>query len=289
MSRGIEDSERDEDTADGAYLVPGLERGLRILACFSRKEPVLSAPDISRRLEIPRTTVFRLLQTLEQMGFVERASREASFQLGVGALHLGFDYLSSLPLIERGLPVMQRLRDRIGLTVHLVIRDGTDIVYAARAEGPTSRLGNFKVNLGTRLPAHATVHGQVLLGDLDIGDLTKLYSGPDLPRFSPNTPSTVIQLYERIQVASRQGYGVSESYFESGVSAVSAPVRCAAGNIIAVVAITIGRSKIDGDLDRNLLIHEVISAADEISKLLRGERTPRRITRGKEDVFSALR
>lgn len=289
MSRDIKDPESDEDTTDGAYLVPGLERGLRILACFSRKEPVLSAPEISRRLEIPRTTVFRLLQTLEQMGFVERASREASFQLSVGALHLGFDYLNSLPVIRRGLPAMQRLRDRIGLTVHLVIRDGTDIVYAARAEGPTSRLGNFKVNLGTRLPAHATVHGQVLLGDLDVVDLTKLYNGPDLPRFSPYTPSTVIELHERILVASRQGYGISESYFESGVSAVSAPVRCKAGNILAVVAVTIGRSKIDGDLDRNQLVDEVIGTANEISTLLRGEHTSRRNTRGEEDVFSALR
>ncbi|BEU21185.1 IclR family transcriptional regulator [Paraburkholderia terrae] len=289
MSRGIENAESGEDATDGAYLVPGLERGLRILAEFSRKEPVLSAPEISRRLEIPRTTVFRLLQTLEQMGFVERTNREASFQPSVSALHLGFDYLNSLPVVRHGMPALQRLRDRIGLTVHLVIRDRTDIVYAARAEGPSVRLGNFKVNLGTRLPAHATVHGQVLLGDLDIADLTKLYSGPDLPRFSPHTPSTVIELHERILAASRQGYGISESYFESGVSAVSAPVRCKTGNIVAVVAVTIGRSKIDGDLVRDLLIHDVISTANEISDFLHGEYPARRIARGEEEMVSALR
>jgi DNA-binding IclR family transcriptional regulator len=262
---------------------------LRILAGFSRKEPVLSAPEISRRLDIPRTTVFRLLQTLELMGFVERANREASFQLGVRALHLGFDYLNSLPLIRCALPVMQRLRDRIGLTVHLVIRDGTDIVYAARAEGPTSRLGNFKVNLGTRLPAHATVHGQVLLGDMNVEDLTKLYSGPVLPRFSPHTPATVIELHERILATSRQGYGISESYFESGVSAVSAPVRGKAGTIVAVVAVTIGRSKIDGDLERNLLVDEVTRTAKEVSRLSGGEYATRSMTRGEEAALSALR
>ena len=65
--------------------------------------------------------------------------------------------------------------------MHLVIRDGTEIVYAARAEGPASRLGSFKVTLGTRLPAHATVHGQVLLGDLDFEELVRLYKEPSLP------------------------------------------------------------------------------------------------------------
>lgn len=281
MSRDI-----DGPDSDDAYLVPGLERGLRILAGFSHKEPVLGAPEISRRLGIPRTTVFRLLQTLEQMGFVERANREASFQLGVGPLHLGHGYLKSLPVIRYGMPLLERLRDRVGQTVHLVIRDETDIVYAARAEKSVSKLGSFKVNVGTRLPAHATVHGQVLLGRFDFDDLMKLYGKPELPRVSSQNPSTVSELYERIVMTSRQGYGISESYFEAGVSAVSAPVRCKDGDIVAVVAITVGRSNFDGDFDKHALICEAIGTANEISRTLIGEWIPRKIKRDSEHLLS---
>lgn len=67
----------DEGAAEGAiYLVPGLGRGLRILSEFSSREPVLAAPELSKRISIPRTTTFRLLQTLESLGFLERASGE---------------------------------------------------------------------------------------------------------------------------------------------------------------------------------------------------------------------
>jgi DNA-binding IclR family transcriptional regulator len=288
MSVDIDQLEYGADTAEEAYLVPGLERGLRILREFSRKEPVLGAPEISRRLRIPRTTVFRLLQTLESMGFVERANRDTSFQLGVGVLHLGSGYLKSLPVIKQGLPAIERLRDRIGLTVHLVIRDGTEIVYAARAEGPASRLGSFKVTLGTRLPAHATVHGQVLLGDLDFEELVRLYKEPSLPRFSSHTPSTVEALYERILMTSRQGYGVSESYFESGVSAISAPVRCKTGGIMAVVAATITRSKIDGDVNKSSLVVDVVGTAEEISRVLRYDPFERKVGHSARDLIRTL-
>ena len=61
-------------SADDRYLVPGLARGLQLLACFSRQEPQLTGAELSRRLDVPRASVFRLLQTLEQMGFVERVN-----------------------------------------------------------------------------------------------------------------------------------------------------------------------------------------------------------------------
>ena len=58
--------------ASDLYLVPGLARGLQLLGCFTRQEPQLTGAELSRRLDVPRASVFRLLQTLEQMGFVER-------------------------------------------------------------------------------------------------------------------------------------------------------------------------------------------------------------------------
>ena len=61
-----------EATTDERYMVPGLARGLQLLACFSRSERELTGAELSRRLEVPRASVFRLLHTLEQMGFVER-------------------------------------------------------------------------------------------------------------------------------------------------------------------------------------------------------------------------
>ncbi len=158
---------KDADDArnDSNYVVPGLERGLRILAEFSPREPVLGAPELSKRLGIPRTTVFRLLQTLESLGFLERADKDRNYRLGVAVLRLGFEYLSSLELTDLGLPVIESLRDATGFTAHIVIRDGRDVVFVAKAQNAGNAFGSVRVNVGTRLPAHATTHGHVLMGD----------------------------------------------------------------------------------------------------------------------------
>jgi len=128
-------AESTEDTTAGAsYLVPGLERGLRILAEFSARKPILGAPELSKRIGIPRTTTFRLLQTLESLGFLERVNDDRNFRLGVAVLRLGFEYLSSLELTDFAAPILERLRDATGLNAHLLIRDQRDVVFVARPE-----------------------------------------------------------------------------------------------------------------------------------------------------------
>src|SRR6201985_338452 len=125
----------DDDSAGGStYLVPGLERGLRILAEFSAREPVLGAPKLSKRIAIPRTPTFRLLQTLEALGFLERVNGDRYFRLSVAVLRLGFEYLSSLELTDVGTPILEQLRDATGLSSHLLIRDQRDVVFVAKAQ-----------------------------------------------------------------------------------------------------------------------------------------------------------
>ncbi len=99
-------------------------------------------------------------------------------------LRLGFEYLSSLELTDLGLPIIEALRDETGLTAHIVIRDGRDVVFVAKAQSHAPIFSSVKVNVGTRLPAYATTHGQVLMGDMTLDELKKLYPEPELERFT---------------------------------------------------------------------------------------------------------
>ncbi|ACC73357.1 IclR family transcriptional regulator [Paraburkholderia phymatum] len=255
----------EEDRSDANYRVPGLERGLRILTEFSPREPVLGAPELSKRLGIPRTTVFRLLQTLESLGFLERADRDRNYRLGVAVLRLGFEYLSSLELTDLGLPLIEALRDATGLTTHIVIRDGRDVVFVAKAQSHAPVFSSVKVNVGTRLPAHATTHGHVLMGDLSLDELRALYPEQTLERFTKHTPETVEALYERVKDDAVRGFAISESSFENGISVISAPVRNDTGRIAAVITTTIPRGHIDASLLDSGLIDKVRNAAEQLS------------------------
>lgn len=171
------------DDSQDKYIVPGLERGLLLLCEFSRKDRTLTAPELARRLKLPRSTIFRLLTTLEAMGFVTRNGNE--YRLGMAVLRLGFEYLASLELTELGQPLLNRLCDEIRYPCNLVVRDGRSIVYVAKVS-PSTPLSS-SVNVGTRLPAHATVLGRILLQDLSLGELRELYPEEQLEQFSPNT------------------------------------------------------------------------------------------------------
>ncbi|RAQ86562.1 IclR family transcriptional regulator [Burkholderia pseudomallei] len=261
---------KDADDArnDSNYVVPGLERGLRILAEFSPREPVLGAPELSKRLGIPRTTVFRLLQTLESLGFLERADKDRNYRLGVAVLRLGFEYLSSLELTDLGLPVIESLRDATGFTAHIVIRDGRDVVFVAKAQNAGNAFGSVRVNVGTRLPAHATTHGHVLMGDLSLAQLRALYPERVLERVTKATPETVDALFDVIRDDARRGYGIGNSAFERDISVVTAPVRNEASRIVAVVTVTVPRPEIDAALIAEGLVEKVVRAAAELSRRL---------------------
>jgi DNA-binding IclR family transcriptional regulator len=247
------------------YNVPALERGLRLLSEFSRQTPTLSTPELARRFDLPRSTVFRLLTTLENMGFLERAEGGREYRLGLAVLRLGFDYLASLELTQLGAPLLQRLCNELDMACNLVVRDDRSVVYVAKV-APPSPFASV-VTVGTRLPAHATVFGRVLMLDMGLTQLRALYPEGQLQSFSPNTPATVEQLHEMLQADRERGYVRGEGFFESSISTIAAPVRDYGGHVIAALGVTIHANRIDPQrLDDT--VRRVRAAAREISSLL---------------------
>ena len=247
------------------YTVPGLERGLRLLGEFNRHEPLLTAPELARRLGVPRSTVFRLLVTLESLGFVERSSDGRSYRLGLSVLRLGFEYLGSLSLVELGRPLLDSLRDATGFSASLVVRDGRDVVYLYRA-APRSPFATT-VSVGTRLPAHATVLGHVLLGDLALAELRALFPDTPLPAAGPRTPADVPALFDVVRQTQARGWVLAEGYFEAQICTVAAPVHDNAGRVAAAIGLTVPGAAIP-EAGRDPLVAQVRQAAAELSRRL---------------------
>ncbi|OLF51056.1 IclR family transcriptional regulator [Pseudomonas chlororaphis] len=258
----MNDSDLLKDAQD-KYIVPGLERGLLLLCEFSRRNRTLTAPELARRLALPRSTIFRLLTTLETMGFVTRSGNE--YRLGMSVLRLGFEYLASLELTELGQPLLARLCDRLNYPSNLVVRDGRSIVYVAKVSPPS--VFSNAVNVGTRLPAHATVLGRILLEDLSLAELRELYPEEHLEQHSHSTPKTVLELFDMVQADRQRGFVSGEGFFESAISTVAAPVRDQSGRIAAALGVTIPTTQI-GHVNFEELLSQVRRSADELSRLL---------------------
>lgn len=93
------------------YLVPGLERGLQLLLAFGEQHRELTFAELHRLVDMPKATAYRVVQTLEFMGFLERNARTNTFSLGMNVLRLGFEYIASLDVAQVGQPVIEQLRD----------------------------------------------------------------------------------------------------------------------------------------------------------------------------------
>jgi DNA-binding IclR family transcriptional regulator len=254
----IEDVER--------YLVPGLQRGLEILRCFSRSRTQIGAPEMAKELRIPRSTVFRLVMTLEHMGFLERAPNGRDFRLGAAVLGLGFEYLASLEITELGRPVLEKLRNDTGFSSHLVIRDGRDVVFVLKAAAQSALTSS--VTIGTRLPAHATVLGRIMLSYMREEELRALYPDRTLPQFTAKTPATLDDLKTFLAQDRARGYAVSEGFYERGISAIAAPVFDMSENVAAAINIVVPDGAAGSEQLHAGLARRVVSAAQDLSRQL---------------------
>jgi DNA-binding IclR family transcriptional regulator len=244
-----------------------------MLQLFGRTNVLLTSAEMGRALAVPRSTAFRLAQTLEWLGFLQREGER--YRIGPAVLRLGFQYIASLEVSDLARPVVERLRDETGLAAQLVVRDGAEVVVVLKASPATAFATN--VSVGTRLPAHATVLGRVLLADIDDEALRALYPGATLPRVSAGSPATLGDLKRLLREDRTRGYAISESFFEQGVSAVAAPVRDESGATVAAISVAAQRPTLDPAELRERLVEQVVGAAAELSSRLNYRLdTPRR-------------
>ncbi len=234
-----------KSSAATRYTVPALARGLEILSFFTHERRILSGAQLAKMAQLPRASVFRMLQTLEQAGYVDRVGElgtHPSYRLGVAVLRLGFEFLTSMELTEQGRPVIESLSDACGHSSHIVVRDGRDVVIVAKALG---RHATFHaIQVGARLPAHATVLGRVLMAGKSLQEIEQLYANMPMKAFTDRTPITPQALKEAVDETQSMGYAISQGGFESGISTIAAPVFNEDKQVCAAISVTVLSSRI---------------------------------------------
>ena len=204
------------------YIVPGLVRGLAVLQVFSEENQELGIAEIARQIKASRSTAFRLVYTLESLGFLQRTNSSKRYRIGSRVLNLGYSYLSSLDLIELATPILEGLRDSTRTSSHLIIRDGGDIVFVARCSARAQFAST--VGVGTRFPAYATAPGRVLLSSLSTSEVVALFEDTEMYRYTENTPDSLGKLVQQLEQDKKESSIISWGFFDPTVANISAPV-----------------------------------------------------------------
>src|SRR5262249_39344050 len=146
-------------------FMTSLARGLAVIRGFSQQRRRMSIAQLSLRTGIPRAAVRRCLYTLGKLGYVSSEDGRM-FALKPQILSLGHAYLSSVPLVMAAQPILDQVSEAIHESCSLAILDGEEILYVARSTAST-RIMSIDLGVGSRLPAHCTSMGRVLLAGMD--------------------------------------------------------------------------------------------------------------------------
>ncbi|MBT8767691.1 IclR family transcriptional regulator [Metapseudomonas boanensis] len=255
----IETPERDAD-----YRVPALQRGLTILGMFSARERILGMSDMAERLEISTSAVYRIVQTLVDMGYLQRVGRNA-FELGTKVISDGFSYLASRDIVEVSMPHLNALRDRTSLSCHLSIREQTDSLYLYRAFAPQRLTVNIPI--GTRLPCHSTAMGRMLLTGLDEAELGQLYQHVRLDDYPAPAPRTLPELQQLIAQDRERGWVLHRSDYST---AIATGIHDHQGQVVAAINLSGPDAVMDTSFAQESFLTTLLASRDSISRELGG-------------------
>jgi IclR family pca regulon transcriptional regulator len=267
-----------KDEQEPAWSIPGLreprysqslERGLAILACFTAKRPVLGIADIADELGMSRSTTHRYVITLVALGYLEQgASRK--YRLGLRVTDLGMSALNSTGLREHAHPYLEELRQRTSYTTSMGVLDGTEVLYIDRIRSfrREARSADLNLHAGSRLPAHATAMGKLLLANLPETEQRELIGQMKLTKRGPNTITSKKALREELDAIVSSGLAVDDQELASGFYAISAPVRNEARQVVAAVNLAAQSTMISLEELVDALSPHLISTADRVSARL---------------------
>ncbi|OLM17735.1 Transcriptional regulator, IclR family [Pseudonocardia sp. Ae707_Ps1] len=245
-------------TAVGDAPLSTVTNAARLLKTFLTDEGPVGVSELSRRLGVGKSAVHRLVTTLAAEGLVEQDPHTGGYRLGIVVLELGRAVPLHRELHTAAAQVLFRVRAQTGGSVQVGVLVGDEVVHVDRLEGPH----HPPPGAGSRVPAHRTSCGRVLLAHLDPAEREEYLAHPPIP--APRQPDDLRAGLDRVL---RSGWAEVPDEQEGDVASVAAPVRDATGHVVAALAVGAPVSRF-GPPERRRVARLVVEAGEAISRRL---------------------
>jgi len=252
-----------EDGRSREY-VQGLERGFAVIRAFSAEAPNLTIAQVSERTGFTRAVARRYLFTLQALGYVLQSGDR--FSLTPRLLDLGFTYLSTLDITSVVQPFMEQVISTLHESCSVSVLDGHEIVYVARR--PAKRIMSINLAVGSRLSAHATSMGKVLLAFPPPASLDHYFSSVELVSLTEQTIVDEVKLRAVLAEVRELGWAIANEETELGVRSVAAPIYDRDGEVHAALNVAGHATRVSLAQLRKDYLPVVLDAARGISEAL---------------------
>ena len=229
--------------------VQSIDRTFNILELLSGQDDGLSLSEIAERIDLPKSTVHRLLKVLRERNYIEKS--DSVYRLGLAFIELCSGLLNSLELKTEARVDLKRLSQQTGQVVFLAIQHESDIVYFDRIE-KHHEIRDYCF-IGQRRPLYCTALGKSLLIGLSEEEIRELIDPKSMVSYTEHTITDLDTLIKDVQVSRARGYSIDNEEVEYGMKCIAAPIRDYRNMVIAAVSTSWDLSSMKEDVgERNI-------------------------------------
>jgi IclR family pca regulon transcriptional regulator len=245
--------------------VQGLQRGFAVVKAFSADGGRrLTVADVAARTGLTRAVARRYLLTLRELGYVVHDG--SHFTLTPRILDLGFTYLATVDVANIAQPFMERIVHTLRESCSIAVLDGRDAVYVARVAA--KRIMSINLVVGSRLPAHATSMGKVLLAHLPPAQLDEFFAAGPLRRLTSRTIVDEKELRQALEQVRARGWAFADQESEDGVRTVAVPLYDRQMRVEAAMNVSGHAARVPMKELRSRYLPVLMDAAAEVSRAL---------------------
>ncbi|AXF56746.1 IclR family transcriptional regulator [Salicibibacter kimchii] len=243
-------------------------KALKLLDFFTDQERELSLSEITTRADMSKPTVYRLLASLEECGFlrkVKNSDQDIRYSLGLKLLELGYIVSEQLELRNVALPHMRDLCKAINEIVHLVIVDGDQATYIEKVE--SSQALRLYTRIGKSSPLYIGSGPKLLFAYMPKDEQEKILETLEMKPLTPNTYTNKEEFRKNLRIIYEQGLSISHGEQDLDTTGISYPVKDISGEVIAAITVSGPTTRFQKDR-KSFIKEETEKAAFEISRNL---------------------
>ncbi len=227
-------------------IVQSVERALTILEVIAEYNNGLGITEISERVDLHKSTIHRLLSTLVYKGYVVQDPETLKYRTTLKLYEIGYKRLANSDILTVSKPYTTKLMELTNEVVHLVVRDGNDIVYIDKIEAENTI--TMRSAIGKRNPMYCTSAGKAILSCLDMEEVSNIWKTSKIIKKTPNTITNYDDLVKELEKIRKVGYAIDEQEDEEGIRCIGAAILNNEGKVEGAISISGPAMRITKDL-----------------------------------------
>jgi DNA-binding IclR family transcriptional regulator len=249
-----------------SYFIKSVNNALELLEQFNVDSDELGVTELSKRLNLHKNKVFRLLATLETKGYIEQNNTRENYRLGLKSLELGQAFIKQLGFVRSAKPFLKEIVEKCNETAYLgIIRQNSSLYVDVEEANQIVKVVN---RVGCRLPIHCTAIGKAQVAYASEEELEKLGILDNMERFTPNTIVDKAKFMKHLKEVTRQGYALDNEEYDLGVKCIGVPLRDYTGRVVGGISVSSPSFRMTDELLEAEIIPIVKRVGENASKTL---------------------